>query len=226
MECNLMQKLLNFAIASAALFTSSLALAVPFSGPDAFGYNGSDIAFGLTDIRTSGTNIGLDNQDDGSFTNAIGFDFDFYGNIFTETHVSTNGFISFGANNAGKSGCCSGDPIPTPGSGLDNFIAGFWEDLNPGNGGSIRTQTIGDVGSREFIVGYYDVRDFDDPGSSINTFEIILHELTNDIEIQIFQIQFDDVDDKTVGIENEDGTDGIEILLSNLLIQTIATVTF
>jgi len=52
----------------------------------------------------------------------------------------------------------------------------------------------------------------DAPDNVVNKFEIILHEATGDIELAIEDIQFDDVDDKVVGIENTDGTDGIEVI--------------
>jgi hypothetical protein len=42
--------------------------------------------------------------------------------------------------------------------------------------------------------------------------ELILHEASGNIELQYGQIQFEDVDNKVVGIENASGTDGIEIL--------------
>ncbi len=185
------------------------ASAIPFPGPDAFGYTGSEILFNLRDVSATGSDIGLDNEDDSVSVVSIGFDFNFYGVNYSEVEVSSNGFMSF--TQTGNDACCSGQTIATPGGRIDNFIAGYWEDLDPSEGGIIRTQTLGAVGSREFVVGFYEVRDNDDPDNSINTFEMILHEITNDIELQLAQIQFENEDDKVIGIENLDGTDGLEL---------------
>ena len=191
------------------MFMAGSATAVPFPGPDAFGYTGSATPFNLRDVSGTGNDIGLDDADDEVSVVSIGFDFDFYGATYSEVEISSNGFMSF--TQTGNSACCSGETIATPGGEIDNFIAGYWEDLAPSEGGIIRTQAIGAVGAREFIVGFYEVRDVDDPVNSINTFEMILHEITNDIELQLAQIQFEDVDDKVIGIENIDGTDGLEL---------------
>jgi hypothetical protein len=152
----------------------------------------------------------LDDADDSVAIAQIGFPFLYYGVSYTQVEVSSNGFMTFSPT--GNPACCSGDPIPTPGGEVDNYIAGWWEDLDPSEGGIIRTQTLGTPGTREFIVGFYDVRDNDDPDLSVNTFEMILHEGSNNIELQLAQIQWEDVDNKVTGIENADGSDGIEII--------------
>jgi hypothetical protein len=176
---------------------------------DSFGYSLSDIEYNLRDISSTGNDIGLDGSDDDVSIASIGFYFDFYGNIYSDVEISSNGFMSF--TQTGNAACCSGETISTQGGSIDNFIAGYWEDLSPQAGGIVRAQTSGLIGSRIFTVGFYNVRDVDDPVNSVNTFEMILHELTNDIEIQYSLIQFEDVDDKVMGIENIDGSDGIEL---------------
>ena len=183
---------------------------IPLPSPDAFGHSISNVPFNLRNVEETGNNTGLDDADDSTATQQIGFDFLFYGISYDAVEVSSNGFLSF--NVTGNAACCSGETIPTAGGNIDNFIAGYWEDLAPVIGGVIRTQTAGQAGSREFIVGFYDVADLDDPANSVNTFEIILHEGTNNIELQYGQIQFENVDDKVLGIENFDGTDGLELL--------------
>lgn len=189
------------------------AFAASFPGPDNFGHRGYEIPFGLRDVSLTGDDIGLDEADDEVALVSLGFDFNFYGIDYSEVEVSSNGFLSF--TPTGNDGCCDGETIPTAdsedGSGVNNFVAGYWQDLDPGEGGTVRTQTLGPVGSREFVLGYYEVRDNDDPANSVNTLEIILHEGTNFIELQLGQIQFDDVDSKVIGIENVDGTDGLEV---------------
>ena len=191
------------------LSAAGVANAAAFPGPDTFGYSGTMIPFNLRDVSGTGANIGLDNSDDDTAVVSIGFTFSFYGANYTEIEVSTNGFGSF--SQTGNAGCCSGDPIPTAGR-IDNFIASFWQDHDPSEGGTIRTETSGAAGSREFVLGFYDVKDFDDPDNVEGTWEMILHETSNDIELQYARIEFDDIDDKVIGIENLDGSNGLEVL--------------
>ncbi len=186
---------------------------------DSFGHSVTPIPYNLRDIPEGGLGflLGISDEDDAVASVAIGFDFEFYGQTYSEVEVSTNGYISFTID--GPDGCC-GEPIPTFGQELDHFIAGYWTDLNPNSlsgtgGGEIYRQTSGPVGQREFIVGFYDVADADNPSTSVNTFEIILHESTNDIELQFAQLQYDSVEDVSVGIENSDGSDGIQLLALN-----------
>lgn len=181
--------------------------AVSFPGPDSY-YTGTLIPLNLRDVSATGTNVGLDDADDEVAVVPIGFPFAFYGMGYTQVEISSNGFITFSPT--GSAQCCDGDSIPNT-VAPNNYIAGWWEDLAPVHGGIIRTGLIGTPGSRVFVVGFYNVRDLDD-FDVVNTFEIILHEGTNDIELAIQDIQFDDIDDKVVGIENSGGTDGIEVI--------------
>ena len=203
---------LAFTFLSAIAHTSNAqsSISLPLPGPDAFGNSISNTQFNLRNVEATGNNVGLDNADDSTATQGIGFDFLFFGTSYSNVEISSNGFLTF--TPTGNAGCCSGQSIPTAGGAINNFIAGYWEDLAPASGGVVRTQTSGLAGSREFVVGFYDVADLDDPVNSINTFEMILHEGTNNIELQYGQIQFENVDDKVIGIENADGTDGLELL--------------
>ncbi|MEY3443917.1 MAG: hypothetical protein RLZZ519_2198, partial [Bacteroidota bacterium] len=60
-------------------------------------------------IDVGGTSVGLT---DDAITGAlpIGFNFNFYGNVYSQFVISSNGFISF--NTASGNGCCSGQLLP------------------------------------------------------------------------------------------------------------------
>jgi hypothetical protein len=122
------------ALALAALAAAPVA-ATPFPGPDAFGYQGTAIPFALRNISASGTFVPLsDDQLSGAI--ALPFTFDFYGVTKTQIVISSNGFVTFTPT---SNGCCSGQPLPQA-DGINDLIAGFWEDLNAPQG-NIRYQT-------------------------------------------------------------------------------------
>ncbi|NQV14100.1 choice-of-anchor D domain-containing protein, partial [bacterium] len=104
-------------------------------GPDLFGYSWIDSdeaggpVFDWEDISGTGMNITGNMSDDNvSGPYPLGFDFDFYGNTYTEFFLSSNGFIRFGES--GSSGCCSGQPLPFP-DDINNIIAWAWRDGYP-----------------------------------------------------------------------------------------------
>jgi hypothetical protein len=175
-----------------------------FPGPDTFGYTGTVITPTLRDISASGTFVGL-SDDQLSAPLPIGFTFNFYGISYTQFKISSNGYITLGTAET-NSGCCTGDPIPSA-IAPNNVIAGWWEDLNNPQG-NIRYQTTGAVGSRELIVGFYSVPHFLN-GPQV-TFEIVLHEGTDSIEIQCDTCPVDDFF-HTIGIEDSTGSDGLQI---------------
>ena len=206
---------MNFISLRSALLTAALALMSPatpatattFPGPDGFGYSGANIAFNLRDISATGASVFSTFVDDTvSGPIAIGFGFSFYGTTYTNVFVGSNGFITF---SAGQShGCCNGGPLPGT-ADPSNMVAGWFTDL-VSNSGQIRTQTIGAAGSREFIVEYINNPYFGN-GNSTNTFEIILRETTNDIELQ-YEHTGVDGHNRSVGIENLGGTIGLQVL--------------
>ena len=195
----------------ALMLVSSTALAVPLSatGPDAFGYSGASIANNLRNISSTGTFVGL-NDDQTSGAINIGFNFDFYGLGYTQTYISSNGFIGFSAGMS--NGCCTGRNLPSD-DGINNLISGLWEDLNLPQG-NIRYQTLGTADSRAFVVGFYDVPNFFD-GPRV-TFEMILLEGSNNIELQYGAIN-NNGGTYSVGIENATGTVGLQVYRGSVL---------
>jgi hypothetical protein len=179
--------------------------ATPFPGPDDFGYEGIAIPPVLRDVSATGTFVSL-SDDQLSAPLPIGFSFDFYGISYSDFRISSNGFITLGSNPQSQ-GCCTGQPIPSL-SSPNNFIAGFWEDLNSPQG-NIRFQTLGSPGSRQLVVGFYSVPHFSN-GPRV-TWEVVLHEGNNNIEIHCVDCPSDG-GAHTIGIEDPTGTIGLEVL--------------
>lgn len=167
-------------------------------------YSTSTVGGNIRDISATGTQINLgDDQVSGDIS--LGFNFNFYDVIQSDVRVSSNGFLDFAPDY--NQGCCTGDPIPSTNQ-PNGMFAGLWEDLdtNGNTSGTMFYQTLGAIGSREFIVGFYNVAHF--PNQSPVTFEMILHETTNNLEVQFGSLQNDGI--HTIGIENYAGTEGIE----------------
>jgi len=170
------------------------------------------------DISETGTYLPLgDNDISGPLD--IGFTFNYYGEDYTTFRISANGFITLGSK-AQDDGGWDGDLIPSSES-PNNVIAGFWEDLNSPSG-NIRYQVIGSGNNRKLVVGFYDVPHA--TNGPLVTFEIILYEETGQIEIICINCPKDEkcfwflgewlcyTGRHTIGIENKDGSAGLQIL--------------
>jgi len=144
-----------------------------------------------------GTNLAL--QDDGIATNiSIGFDFEFYGNIFDKVNISNNGFLTFGGLN---SMCCQGNQLPS--WGMDNSIIGLWTDLISTNNINPYYKSYAVDGDRIFTVGWYGTFEFYNTNAP-NTFEITLYEGSNNIlfnygDVNVFGHTF------TIGLQGTEG---------------------
>jgi hypothetical protein len=95
---------------------------------------------------TAGTSVGLsDDSNVGPFP--IGFNFEFYGQTFTQFRICTNGFITFGD----PSGRYSPGSFPNA-SAPNGVVAAYWTDLYPSSGYYMRYQTTGTAPNRKLIV--------------------------------------------------------------------------
>ena len=144
----------------------------------------------------------------------IGFSFTFYGNTYTQFYVSSNGLVTFGSGSADQNEV----PIPTPGA-PDNYIAAFWDDLVIDPSGSILYSTIGAAPNRKLVIQFRNMGFYPFPVYT-GTFATILHETTNKIQVQYRLIILKELDrahggSATIGIENSDGTAGVQYAYHN-----------
>lgn len=178
-------------------------------GPDNFGYiwidsdepNGPD--FSWVDISSIGTPIdfGADIDDGNSGPIPLGFTFPFYGNEFNSINVCSNGWASFTDGSSVEFG---NPPIPDP-EPPNNMLAAFYDDLNFENGGTGYFYT-NNVDSA--IITWDHVPDWRQEG--IFTFQIILSRPAG-IAYQYLEMGPGRMDECTIGIENSDGTDGLQM---------------
>ncbi|MBU1158051.1 MAG: hypothetical protein KKE24_01775 [Candidatus Thermoplasmatota archaeon] len=182
-------------------------------GPvDAYGYcwldsNAPDptVPFDWIDISGTGTDTGIDGDDDYGGPFPIGFDFSYYGNTYGMFNASSNGFIMFD----GSGYYLFNYEIPNI-FNPNNIVAIYWDDLyvdHTYNLASIRYETIGLAPERQLVVEFENICELG--SSDLMTFEIILNE-TGEIWFQYGPMNGNMASDATVGIENDDGTMGSE----------------
>ncbi|TKJ41226.1 hypothetical protein CEE37_06055 [candidate division LCP-89 bacterium B3_LCP] len=170
-----------------------------FVGPPQF----AEIPYGWVEIAGIGTNTGItmDDQVQGPFD--IGFAFPSYGySAYSQIYVCSNGWASF---NAETYGAFTNAPIPTAAT-PNNLVCPYWDDMNPTQGGDI--WYMYDEANERFIVEWRNVPHYSTGGSY--TFEIILYP-NGDIDFMYAQLTPGTANSATVGSENADGTDGIQV---------------
>jgi hypothetical protein len=183
-----------------------------YGGPDAFGYIWADSdepggpTYSWVDISGTGTAATL--ADDG-FTGplAIGFDFPYYENSYNEVYIGSNGILTFGAGSNSR----LNEAIPDPGV-PDNMIAMWWDDLDPPEGGNVYYYY--DAPGNRFIVTFANIQNYvSGGGTGALNFQAILYP-NGQIILQYGSMNpgsdVDGLEGATIGIENDDGTDGLE----------------
>ena len=164
-------------------------------------YATSAPAYNFVNISGTGTSVSLS---DDSFSSSISlpFNFNFFGSTKSALFIASDGYLSF----SGDDSSYSSTSIPDVGTPND-FIAGLWVDLDPSLGGSVTYQTMGSVGSRVFIVQFTNIQHYS-VGNAV-TFQFKLFEGTNNIEVH-YQSAPSDGETHVAGVENSDGTIGVE----------------
>lgn len=185
------------------------------------------------DISSDGTSLQL-SDDDFSQVN-LGGDFSFYGMVYSQVYVVSNGALSFGNSDGVCQGC--GQPVnccyrghgPFPNndpSTLTNAIAPFFADLNPEDGGLIQYRHVM-AASDKFIAQWTVVPSFGAQGSATNTFQAVLYFDSGCIQFNYREMDFVNTQPGTIqsaGVENIDGTVGFNIPIENILSGKITSV--
>ena len=175
-------------------------------GPDQFGYVWVDSdepggpVYDWVDISGVGQTVG--NTDDASYGPFdLGFAFPYYGDTYTQVRVCTNGFITFDTSTSAP---YANQPLPNT-AAPDLMVAPLWDDMNPFQGGDI--YRYHDAANDRYIVQWDGVPHYYDVGSF--TFQVILY------ASGVIVFQYEDIsygDEATVGIENVDASDGLQVV--------------
>ena len=180
-------------------------------GPDSFGYAWIDSddpegpVYTWLDITGNGTEIIWDygTADDG-WTDLIpmGMTFSFYGIEYDDLAISSNGYISFQSQ---ALSAYTNDPIPLN-TEPNALIAVNWDDLQGDN--LSHCYYYYDNIANSFIISWVNWSYHSAPGFR-NNFQIVLSGYANSITLQYGLGSFRSF--MSVGIENEFGTDGIQV---------------
>jgi hypothetical protein len=185
-------------------------------GPDGFGYRWVDSnepsgpAFDWVDIAETGTALAL--GDDAGETVELPFAFSFYGSEEAAVTIGSNGYLTFGTDGTDF----SNDAIPDA-TDPNAYIAPFWDDLDPGDG--VGTVYYQDMGDGRFVVQYEGVPPFPGPGdgADLYTFQVVLDQ-NGSILLQ-YEEMIGELDGATVGIENADGSDGLQVAFNEAYVE-------
>ncbi len=151
----------------------------------------------------NGTNTNLATDDRYSSAVNIGFPFSFFGTVYNQLVVSTNGYVSFDISEANQfshwdiiNGTNNPQNLPHNTFYDRALIMGPYHDLNPFYSTSpnkkIQYSTIGTAPHRKWILSFYKVPLFLSPDCSNlieNTHQIILYESTGVVEVFIYSKQ-------------------------------------
>ncbi|SFA75608.1 hypothetical protein SAMN05660845_0389 [Flavobacterium swingsii] len=140
----------------------------------------------------------------------IGFPFNFYGNTYTTGVISSNGILGFGPTFSYTG--YSAFAIPSGGD-PNNYIAGFFADIDIRYGGTITYQTVGTAPNRRFVVSYNNVVPYNSgtgAGTGTASFQIVLNE-TGSFQVIVSQLSANwnattSGALATSGAENDNGT--------------------
>jgi len=135
--------------------------------------------------------------DDNTRNVALGFEFEYWGQTFTDAWVSSNGFVSF---QSGNHLCCNGRPIELA---QRNTIYGYWSDLISYTGNPYFRRDDGSI-----LFGWYGVNEYGTNNSS--TFEIGLF-ADGTIQLNYGNLGFSGGRDFTAGITGPTANDNITL---------------
>ena len=141
-------------------------------GPDAYGYTWDDSEpYVWNDISGTGTLVTGGDEVVQSVT--LGFNFVFYGKMYTSVSVASNGHVSFNGTTSYTTSCDWSAPAITQ-------FAGKWNDLVTASLGAIYYKIDGTAPDRKLTVQYHNVPLFG-ADTDLTTFQVVLFEGSNDI---------------------------------------------
>jgi PKD repeat protein len=141
-----------------------------------------------------------------SAAQALPFTFNYYGQDYAAIYVSANGMVGFVPD-----GLSAHNNVELPNAALPNaMLCPWWDDLDPGGGGSVHVGVTGSSPNRRFVVSWVGVP-HRSPGKKASfTFQAVLEEGTRRIVFQYLSVDASHSlgagKSATIGVENQAGT--------------------
>jgi Peptidase family C25/Secretion system C-terminal sorting domain len=195
-------------------------------GPDAFGYQWIDSNEPDGPAYSWHTNYGTalnsgdivsGSMDDGYFGGeSLGFSFDFYGATYSSVYINTNGFLTFQSNQTGSSTygnrVLPGNDAPRSGQPA-SMLAGFWDDLNPGDGGTIYFYTNN---NNLAVITFFDIPGYG--GNGLYRFQMQIHG-NGQVYFMYNSMGNTDITNATIGIQNDTGSIGLTSIYNGTYVE-------
>ncbi len=165
----------------------------------------------------------ITNSNDDTTSIFLFFSFTFYGNSFNRLGISSNGLFEFGGSTYP-----SPENMPIPHSGPPvNFIAPFWDDLDPAAGGDIYKYY--DYANHRWIIEFKNVKHHG--SGSTETFQVILLDPSyystssgdGELIIQYADLSCDSF--CAVGMQGQDESTGLQYLFRGEYAKTASRLT-
>jgi hypothetical protein len=147
----------------------------------------------------------------------IGFTFNYFGNNYSQFYVSSNGWIGF---SAGQTNGYTAQFLPNGGA-PQNAILADWEDLLPNNG-NMNYYTTGTAPNRVLVFNFNNVPHYG-CRSNIHTFQIVLFETSNVIDVNFQSKPLCGGNGATLGLTNINGTKVVPVGGKNASAWSITT---
>ena len=182
--------------------------------------NNSNYDYYWSDIDELGTLVEFLDNDEAVGPFDIGFEFPFYNNYYSEFIINPNGWIGFGNDNSEW----DNTSIPSDSAPLSSIMA-FWDDLNPINSESTSDMS-GEVkfysDNSKLIIWYNNVVHWGD--DQPYNFQIIIYK-DGLIDINYANME-GDTRSATIGIQNENGQIGHQVIYNNSYIENELRLSF
>ena len=182
-------------------------------GPDQYGYKWMDSdepngpVYEWNDIATTGTAVSswtptgtLSATDEGyAGPLSLGFNFKYYGQPKSQIYISTNGLLTFSPI---TSNIYSNASIPTSAAPND-IICPFWDDLDAKAPGTVHYKQDGN----KFIIQWTNYQRYS--GTASYTWQVVIY--SSGKILYYFKNMSGTLNSATTGIENGDGTTGLQM---------------
>jgi hypothetical protein len=207
---------------------------LPFSvaggGPDGFGHYWGDsnitpeLSFEWDDISETGQQLIIPHNDIAPDPIDIGFDFPYFGESYSQVIVNPNGWVGFGEDNTSYQNF----PIPAPAAPRPAIFA-FWDDLSPestdpGGCPELAGNIYVESSDGKCVIWFDDVIRCSTNYPGTYNFQVILHE-NGGIDINYLSME-GHLNSATIGMQNAEGTDGLQIVFNDEYIQNEMSLQF